>query len=172
VDGIRIGISDGGIDLTELLAPPVGVWTATLYDGDKVYNDHGRCLTPVLWSLSKTNLITTIGKGQILDRLLPVASVPLQLNGLAVGTSATAAAVGDSAITGAVYKAWAATPVRAALVATGTVSYTTAEANIAIAEAGGLSAAAGLLFNRVAPFLSFTKTASFALDLTLSLTQS
>lgn len=148
-----------------------GLWTATLYEGEKEFNDHGRCVSPVIFTSSRENLITTVGKQLVLDRLFGIGGA-IALAGLAVGTSATAAVVGDTTITGAVYKAFASTPTRSGLTVTATVSYTTAEANIAINEAGLLTASGGVLFNRVAPFLGFTKTSATSLDITAQITQS
>lgn len=165
-----VGI-EGGAIILDHIEKVRGVWTATVYDGDKVYNEHGRCVTPVLFEVTRENLITTVGKGLILDRIFGLSAV-IAIAGTAVGTSSTAAAVGDTAITAAVYKAFASTPTRSGLTVTAVTSYTTAEANIAIAEAGLLTASGGTLLNRVAPFLSFTKTTAVALDITTALTQS
>ena len=165
----RIAIDEGSIILDKI-DRAIGVWTATVYDGDKEFNDCGRCITPVLFEVTRTNLITTTGKGLVLDRLFGLSST-IALAGTAVGTSSTAAAVGDTTITGAVYKAFANTPTRSGLTVTALTSYTTAEANISIQEAGLLTASAGSLFNRVAPFLSFTKTSAVALDITSSISQ-
>lgn len=168
-----IGIDEGSNTiLLDQLEEARGIWIVTAYDGDKEYNSHGRCVTPVLWRASKTNLITTVGKQLVLDRLFGIGGPPAAISGTAVGTSATAAAVGDTAITGAVYKAFASTPTRSGLSVTAITSYTTAEANITINEAGLLTASGGVLFNRVAPFLGFSKTTAVALDITTVITQS
>lgn len=164
-----IGI-EGGAIILETLTPYIGHWVAEFYEGDAEYNDCGRRINPVVARFEKHNLITTNGKGLDLDRLFGLGGA-IALAGTAVGTSATAAAVGDSAITGAVYKAFASTPIRAGLVVTATTSYLTSEANINIQEAGLLTASGGVLFNRVAPFASFTKTTSFGLDITTTVTK-
>lgn len=169
--GSMIGIEDGAIILSEKIEKMRGVWTATVYDGEKEFNDCGRCITPVLFTAVYENLITTVGKQAVLDRLFGLSSV-VALAGTSVGTSATGAAVGDTAITGAVYKAFASTPTRSSLTVTALTSYLTSEANISIQEVGLLTASAGTLFNRVAPFLSFTKTSAVALDVTTTVTQS
>lgn len=172
----KIGIEkdgDSGFIVIEDLETCRGIWTATVYDGDKEYNDHGRCITPVLFEAVYENLITTVGKQQVLDRLFGlVAGSVLKIAGTAVGTSATAAAVGNTTITGEVFKLFASEPTRSSLTVTALTSYTTAEANISIQEVGLLTAASGILFNRVAPFLSFTKTSAVALDITTQVTQS
>lgn len=168
--GQLIGI-EGGAVILERIEKMRGVWLAEFLEGDPWYNDCGRRMNRVVARFERENLITTVGKQLIEDRLFGLGGA-IALAGTAVGTSATAAAVGDTAITGAVYKAFASTPVRAGLVVTAITSYLTSEANINIQEAGMLTAAAGVLFNRVAPFASFTKTTSFALDITTTLTQS
>jgi len=165
-----IGIDDSGAVLLDRIERAIGTWKATVYDGDKEYNDCGRCITPVLFEVEQTNLITTVGKGLVLDRLAGIGGA-VALAGTAVGTSATAAAVGDAAITGAVYKAFAGTPTRSGLTATFLTSYLTSEANISIQEAGLLTASGGVLFNRVAPFLNFVKSSAVALDITSSVSQ-
>ena len=168
----KIGIdTDTGAILLDRLERAIGVWTATVYDGDKEFNDCGRCITPILFEVQRRNLITTVGKGAIvLDRSFGLAAATA-IAGTAVGTSATPAAVGDTTITGAVYKAFASLPTRTGLTVTALTSYLTSEANISIQEAGLLTASAGNLFNRVAPFLSFTKTSAVALDITSAVTQ-
>lgn len=160
----------GGLIVADTNETLIGEWAWTLYDGDKEWNEHGRLLTPVLARGSKRNLITTVGKQLVLDRLFGLSSA-VAVSGIAVGTSSAAPAVGDTAITGAVYKAFAATPVRSGLSVTGTVNYTTAEANINIQEVGGLTASGGVLFNRAAPFYGATKSNQFALDVTMTVTQ-
>lgn len=164
---------DSGVIVVEKVETLIGVWTATAYDGEKEFNDHGRCITPVLFSHTQRNLITTVGKGLILDRIFGLSSV-IALAGTVLGTNSTAAAVGDTSatFTGPVYKAFASTPTRASLTVTALTSFLTSEANIAIAEVGLETASVGVLLNRVAPFLSFTKTSAVALDITTSLTQS
>lgn len=162
---------EGGAIIIENLEVMHGKWIAEFLEGDQWYNDCGRRMNRVIARFEKDNLIVTNGKGLTLDRIFGLSSV-IALAGTAVGTSATAAAVGDTAITGAVYKAFASTPTRSSLTVTALTSYLTSEANISIQEAGLLTASAGVLFNRVAPFASFTKTTSFSLDITTAVTQS
>jgi hypothetical protein len=99
------------MQLSDTLKPTVGVWTFTAYEGDKELDEDGAVLNPVVWEQTKTNLIVTTGKQLILDRLFGL-SAAVALSGMAVGTSATAAAAGDTAITGAAYKAFASAPTR------------------------------------------------------------
>lgn len=148
-----------------------GVWTFTAYDGDKIHDKFGQVRNPIVWQQTKTNLITTAGKGLILDRLFGLSSV-IALAGTAVGTAATAAAVGDTAITNPAYKAFASTPTRSGLTVTAVTSYLTSEANINIQEAGLLTASGGTLFNHLAPIGPFNKTTAVSLDITTSISQS
>lgn len=148
-----------------------GLWTFTAYEGDKELDADGRVLNPVVWSDTVENLITTAGKGLVLDRIFGLSAVGA-IAGTSVGTSATAAAVGDTSITGAAYKAFASTPTRSSLTVTATTSYTTGEANINIQEAGLLTGAGGTLLNRLAPIGPFNKTSAVSLDVVIQITQS
>jgi hypothetical protein len=159
------------MQLSDTLKPATGVWTFTAYEGDKELDEHGDILNPVVWSQTKTNLIVNTGKQLMLDRLFGL-SAAVALSGMAVGTSATAAAVGDTTITGAAYKAFASAPTRSGLVVTAITSYLTSEANINIQEAGLLTASGGVLFNRLAPIGPFNKTTAVSLDVTIQITQS
>ncbi len=157
--------------LIDTAAPLEGVWTFTAYEGDKEVDEDGTVLNPVVWEQTRKNLITTVGKQLMLDRLFGLSGA-VSLSGMAVGTSASAAAVGDTAITSAAYKAFASTPTRSGLVVTAITSYLTSEANINIQEAGLLTASGGVLFNRLAPIGPFNKTTAVSLDVTIQITQS
>jgi hypothetical protein len=159
------------MQLSDTIKPATGVWTFIAYEGEKEVDEQGNVLNPVVWSQTKTNLIVTTGKQLMLDRLFGL-SAAVALSGMAVGTSATAAAVGDTAITAAAYKAFASTPTRSGLVVTAITSYLTSEANINIQEAGLLTASGGVLYNRLAPIGPFNKTTAVSLDVTIQITQS
>jgi hypothetical protein len=159
------------MQLSDTIKPATGVWTFTAYEGDKELDEDGNVLNPVVWTQTKTNLIVTTGKQLMLDRLFGL-SAAVALSGMAVGTSATAAVVGDTAITTAAYKAFASTPSRSGLVVTAVTSYLTSEANINIQEAGLLTASGGVLYNRLAPIGPFNKTTAVSLDVTIQITQS
>lgn len=159
------------MDIQDTAPPLIGEWTFTAYEGNKILDALGNVLNRVIWQQTATNLIVTTGKGLMLDRLFGL-SAATYITGLAVGTSATAAAVGDTAITSPAFKAFASTPTRSGLVVTAVTSFTTAEANINIQEAGLLTASGGTLFNRLAPIGPFNKTSAVALDVTVQITQS
>lgn len=137
-----------------------GVWTFEALD------ENGN----VVESFTKENLITNNGKGLTLDRLFGLGGA-VSITGMAVGTSATAANVGDTAITGAVFKAFDSTPTRSSLTVTAQTTYNTSEANINIQEVGLLTASGGILFNRLAPVGPFNKTTAVSLRITVQITQ-
>lgn len=171
--GSLIGIEGGAIFL-DRIAEAHGLWRFDVYEGDVEYNDCGRVINPLVKSWSQENLIVNVGKQLTMARLFNVSTVvsaATPISGTAVGTSATAAAVTDTAITGAVYQAFDSTPSQAGAVITAVTTYATGTANINIQEAGLLTASAGLLLNRLAPVLSFTKTTAVSLAITTTITQ-
>lgn len=145
----------------ESLKEAIGIWTFEAIDAEG----------NVVWSQTKKNLITNNGKGLTLDRLFGLNGA-VNITGMAIGTSATAAAVGDTAITGAVFKAFDATPTRAGLTVTANTTYGTAEGNINIQEVGLLTASGGTLFNRLAPVGPFNKTTAVSLRIQIQIAQS
>ncbi len=149
------------IEFDESIDGAIGIWTFEALDAEG----------NVVESFTKQNLITNNGKGLTLDRLFGL-SAAANITGMAVGTSGTAAAVGDTAITNAVFKVFDATPTRSTLTVTAQTTYGTAEANINIQEVGLLTASGGVLFNRLAPVGPFNKTTAVSLRITVQITQS
>lgn len=115
------------------------------------------------------NLIVTVGKQMILDRLFGLSSVGAMTR-IGVGTSATAAAVGDTGLTGSVFKAYTTAAVRTGTSVSASTLFLTSEANISINELGSDNGTT--LLNRIAPFGPITKTSAFELSITLTITQS
>jgi hypothetical protein len=151
-----------------------GIWTMTAYEGDVERNDDGRILNPVVFEAVYRNLITNVGKAQILNRLFNLDAAAAMAN-IGVGTSSTAAAVGNTTLTGGVYKAFDATPAAAAagsLSVTATTTYLTSEANISINEAAVTTGAPGVILNRLAPIGPFAKTSAVSLAMSITITQS
>lgn len=142
----------------------IGLWVLEWFDGD-VQNESTK-----LGQLNGKNLITTLGKGLTLDRLFGL-SASAAITGMSVGTSATAAAVGDTSITTPTFKVFDATPTRTGLVVTCITTYATTEANVNIQEVGLLTASASTLFNRLAPIGPFNKTSAVSLKITVTITQ-
>jgi hypothetical protein len=171
--GSRIGIDSSSSSLlfdSLELDKIRGLWTFAAYEGDVEYNDSGRIINPLLFVWSQENLILTVGKQLIMDRLFAL-SASVAVSGTAVGTSNTAAAIGDTTLTGTVYQAFDSTPTRSGLVVTAVTTYATGTANINIQEAALQSASGGPLLNRLAPVLSFTKTSAMSLGVTTTITQ-
>lgn len=159
------------MNIDDTTTPLIGEWTFTAYYGDKILDALGNVLNRVAWQLSATNIIVTSGKQLMLDRLFNLGGA-VPISGLAVGTNSGAASLADTIITNPAYKAFASTPTRSGQVVTAVTSYTTAEANINIQEAGLMTASGGILFNRLAPIGPFNKTSAVALDVTVQITQS
>ncbi len=132
-------------------------------------------LNTLLDTLEGDNLVTTSGKGIILDRLYNMPGSPTgAVTKMGVGTSSTAAAVGDTSLTGVNYSAAAAfdaLPTRSGLVATSIQTFLTTDANFAWAELGEFNAANTML-NRIAPIGPFTKSSAVSIVVTVQLTQS
>lgn len=122
------------------------------------------------------NVVTTTGKGLLLDRLFALGGPPSQLTHMGVGASATAAAASDTQLnTTPDLRAFDALPTRASLVVTAIRTYATGEANINWQEIGlfnGGTNGTSVMFNRIAPIGAFNKTSSVAITATVTITQS
>lgn len=163
----------------------VGLHSFIAYEGDVEYveNDFGVMApaNPVLYrSPVYKNLITTVGKNHMLDRLFgftsPVNSTAIGFVG--VGNSATAAAVTDTVLLGAsnLFQAADAGASRTTNVATIKSTFGTGVANFVWNEAGISNNSTNLatnmvLFNRVI-IGPFTKTTAVAIIYTTTITQS
>lgn len=155
----------------ELLAPMKGHWTMQVYEGDVVKDDYGRVTNPLVDELDGYNLVTTSGKGIILDRLYGLSAIGA-VTKMGVGTSNTAAAIGNTSLTAVDYgpAAFDGTPTRSSLVVTSIQTWSTSQGNIAWAELGEFTAANSML-NRLAPVGPYTKDNTVAITVTLQLTQ-
>lgn len=149
-----------------------GHWTLNVFEGDVVKDNYGRILNPKVDCLDGYNLVTTAGKGTILDRLYGLGAIGA-VTKMGVGTSNTAAAIGDTSLTAVDYgpAAFDGTPSRASLVVTSTQTWSTSQGNIVWAELGEFTAA-NVLLNRIAPIGPYTKTSSVSILVSLALTQS
>ncbi len=145
-----------------------GIWNFKLYRGDS------REACDLVDDFTKVNLVVNSGKAHILDREFGLNSA-VAMTGIQVGTSATAAAVGDTAITsGGVSGAFKAftTCTRTGLVVTAVSDFGTADANMNINECGILTASNGVLLNRIVLSGTLAKSTSLSLQITVSITQS
>ena len=134
---------------------------------DRYYR--GAVVNAHVQTIEGTNLVTTAGKGLIMDRLYGLSAVSA-VSRTGVGTSATAAAVVNTSLTGGVFKAFDSTPVRSALTVTSITTFGTGDANISWNELGQDNATT--LLNRIAPIGPFNKTTAVSIIVTHALTQS
>lgn len=186
--------------VAELLTAPKGHWKFDVYDGDvervpltwdqireNLYFERqfpdapfplhvGEVVNRPIDTLEGDNLVTTVGKGLLLDRLFALGTPPSQVTHCGVGASATAAAVGDTQLnTTPTLQAFDALPTRASLVVTAITTYATGTANINWQELGlfnGPTNGTSLLFNRIAPIGPFNKTSAVSIVVTVTITQS
>lgn len=158
--------------LGDTLVAPKGHWVLRAFEGDIVKDDYGRILNRKVDELDGYNLVTTSGKGIILDRLYGLSSI-LAVVKMGVGTSNTAAAVGNTSLTAADYgpAAFDSTPTRSTLTVTSLQTWSTSQGNITWAELGEFTAANSML-NRIAPIGPYTKDSSVSILVSLALTQS
>ncbi len=180
------------MNLTDTSPKVRGFWHWDVYDGDierapltpeqvrenAVFaqaNPHspsplhaGRIVSQPIDSYEKENLVVTVGKQMILDRLYGLSGVGAMTR-TGVGTSNTAAAVGNTSLTGGVFKVFDATPSRSSLTVTSLTSFGTSEANITWAEMA-LDNGTTIL-NRIAPIGPFTKTSAVSIAVTVQLVQ-
>lgn len=146
----------------------IGKYKAEVYEGEIIRDRRGRIVNKLLEVFGGKNLVVTVGKGMILDRLYGLGAVGAMTR-LGVGTSNTAAAVTDTTLTGGVFQVFDALPTRAALVVTSVTTFGTGTANITWAEMGSDNGTT--LLSRIAPIGPFTKTAAVSIALTYQLTQ-
>jgi hypothetical protein len=141
----------------------MGHWTLDVYKGDEQ--------TPETFieRIEGENLITTVGKGVILDRLFGLSAVGAMTR-IGVGTSNTAAGVTDTTLTGGVFVAYDSTATRSSLVVTCIGTFPTGTANIVWAELGMDNGTT--LLNRIAPIGPFTKTSAVSIVVTVQISQS
>lgn len=146
-----------------------GRWRLDVYEGDIRRSPGGVILNTHLEQLNYENLVVTVGKQMILDRLYGLSGVGAMTR-TGVGTSPTAAAVGNTALTGAVFKAFDSTPTRTALTVTSITTFGTADANISWNELGLDNGT--ILLNRIAPIGPFAKSTAVSIIATVAFSQS
>jgi len=185
----------------DTLVRPKGHWKFEVYDGDverapltaeerldnlvvagfgSILPMHaGKIISKPIDSYEGDNLITTNGKGLILDRLFALGTPPGAITAMGVGNSAVAAAVGDTQLAGATpapdLRLFDALPTRSGLVVTAVRTYATTEGNMNWQEIGlfnGTVNGTAILFNRIAPIGPFNKTSAVSIVSTVTITQS
>lgn len=129
----------------------------------------GAILNAKAYETEGWNLIVTSGKQTMLDRLFGLSAVAA-VSRIGVGTNATAAAVGDTALTGSFFKVFNSTPTRSSLTVTCITTFGTGDANLNWQELGMDNGTT--LLNRIAPIGPFNKTSAVSIVVTVQLTQS
>lgn len=151
-------------------APTIhGHWVLDVYAGDIARDADGTILNEQVDRLEGHNLVTTVGKQLILDRLFGLSG-QAAMSRTGVGTSATAAAVGNTSLTGGVFKAYDAAATRSGSTVTSVTTFGTGDANISWNELGMDNGTT--LLNRIAPIGPFGKTSAVSIIVTVTLTQS
>lgn len=150
-----------------------GHWKLEVFNGD----DHTK--ENLLEVIEGDNVVTTNGKGLLLDRLFTVAGFGGAINSMGIGNSATGALAADTQLQGSApvptLQALDAVPTRAGLVVTCVSTFGTAVANQVwqeLALFNGTTNGTSVMFNRIAPIGPFTKTASVSIVVTVTITQS
>lgn len=142
----------------------------------------GEILSTPIDHIEGENIVTTAGKGLLLDRLFAIpGTVPAALTHMGVGNSATAAAVGNTQLLGATpapfLKVFDALPTRSGLVVSAVTTFATTDTGsdqnwqeLGLFN-GGVNGTA-VLFNRIAPIGPFNKTSAVSIVVTVTITQS
>lgn len=146
-----------------------GHWLLEVYEGEVERDDDGNIVNRKVDEIEGDNLVVTVGKQMILDRLFGLSAVGAMTR-IGVGTSATAANATDTALTGATFVAYDSTPTRSSTTVTCVSTFGTATANINWQELGMDNGTT--LLNRIAPIGPFNKTTAVSIVTTVTLTQS
>lgn len=160
-----------GLDIRDDIGSMRGHWRLDIYRGD----DHTR--DNLLRTIEGENLVTTTGKGLLLDRLFGITATAITSMG--VGNSATAAVVGDTQLAGSAPVPFlqaldTVPPSRASLVVTCISTFSTANANQTwqeLALFNGTVNGTSVMLNRIAPIGPFTKTSAVSIVCTCTIQQ-
>lgn len=148
------------IEAVEFAPVAHALWTLRVFEGE-VLPRQRRIPNRQVDEIVAENLVVTVGKQLTLDRLFGLSSAAA-LARIGVGTSSTAAALGDTALTGAVYVAFDSTPTRSGSTVTAISTFGTGTANISWNELG-LDQGSATLFSRLAPIGPFNKTSAVSI---------
>lgn len=134
----------------------------------------GRVLNEKVHEFEGENLVTTTGKGLILDRLFGLAAA-VAVTSCGVGATAAAAVVADTQLgsTPTILN-FDALPTRSGLVVTAITTFGTGSANInwnELAQFNGTVNGTSTMLNRIAPIGPFNKTSAVSIVTTTTLTQ-
>lgn len=153
----------------DTLGKQIGHWRLDVFEGDIEKDADGNILNRQVDCIEGHNLIVTVGKQMIMDRLFGLSGVGAMTR-IGVGTSATAAAIGNTSLTGGVFKVFDATPTRSSLTVTSITTFGTGDANINWQELGMDNGTT--LLNRIAPIGPFNKTSAVSIVVTVQISQS
>jgi hypothetical protein len=160
------------IDAHDEMRTLKGHWKLDVYRGDLRGAEH------LLETIEGDNLIVTLGKQILLDRLFAIGGPPGQLTHMGVGTDSTAAAVGQNKLNPSVagtvsLLAFDSTPTRASQTVTCIRTWDTATGNFSWNELGLANSATNdgtHLFNRIV-IGPFAKTSAVSIVVTVTITQ-
>jgi hypothetical protein len=155
-------MADKALALEESINSLKAHWKLDVYKGD--------IQTPETFqeSFDGYNLITTVGKEVVMDRLFGLSAIGAMTR-IGVGTSGTAAAVGNTSLTNSYFKVYDSTPTRSGTVVTCVTTFETGDANLNWQELGMDNGTT--LLNRIAPIGPFSKTDAVSLVVTVTITQ-
>lgn len=157
------------MNLNEVNEAHVGaVVTLDFFKGDIRKDTKGNILNEHVDSKVYKNLLLTVGKGLMMDRLFGLGAAGAMTR-IGVGTNSSAASASNTTLTGSVYKAYDGTPTRAGTVVTCTTTFGTGDANISWNEMGMDNGTT--LLNRLAPIGPFNKTSAVSIVATIVFTQ-
>jgi hypothetical protein len=134
----------------------------------------GRIVSRPIDTYQGDNVISTNGKGLLLDRLFGITATAVTSMG--VGATAAAAVAADTQLGSTpTILAFDALPTRASLVVTCVRTFATGEANISwneLAMFNGTVNGTSTMLNRIAPIGPFVKTSAVSIAATCQVTQS
>jgi hypothetical protein len=159
---------DANLKFNEAIGKQIGHWKIDSYLGDIIRDLAGNVTNELVETVEGYNLITTVGKGFLMDRMSGIGGVN-PLSRIGVGTGNAAAAVGNTSLTNGVFVPFDFTPTRSGLTVVHTATFDTNTANITWAELGMDNGSS--LFNRIAPIGPITKTNALSLIVTVGITQ-
>lgn len=145
-----------------------GHWRIDAYEGEIERDSTGRILNRLVQTVEGENLILKVGKEMVMDRLFGLSAVGAMTR-IGVGTSGTAAAEANTALTEPTWVAYSKTPVRTALKVVCEAEFGTAVGNKEWKELGMDNGTT--LLNRIAPIGPITKTEALSLIVTVTITQ-
>lgn len=165
-------MNDAKTVVNEFIPPLKGHWKLEVYQGDIRTPDK---LKEVI---EGDNLVVTLGKQILLDRLFGLSAVAA-LTHMGVGTDSTAAAVGQNklnpTVAGSVdFNAFDSTPTRSSQTVTAIATWGTSDGNFSWNELGLANSATNdgtHLFNRIV-IGPFSKTSAVSIVVTVTISQS